>query len=584
MTILSGQCGGKMENQADNQGMIGQGEEAVAGGMSQGLRAFLTRLSEARTGDLAAVMLFLIAALGGAALAKGGFYIGKHEGDTLQLADIVLRIAGGEWPHLDFMTPIGFLAMAPIALFVKLGAGIGHAIFYAQIMVALILLPAILYVATTRFTGGWRWLYAIFVTVLCLALVHGETEVSISISMHYNRWAWAIAYLAVPLAVMAPRRERAGVEGVILGLGVAVLVLVKATYVVALAPGLLVALFARRRWGVIGVAVVAGLTVAAIMTAAAGFGFWTAYLHDLQIVAASPIRPQPGQSFWSVAAAPAFLTATMALLAVVIFLRQSERMTEGLAMMLLMPGLIYIVFQNYGNDPQWLILVALMAFALRPRAGVLNPLGWDLRQALGLAGIVLLTLGTGSALNLAYSPLRHLGAPTKNTRPLIAGLPQHHDILVQRARVYEVNNIVAGDLPGSGFESHAADAERGERDKAVLLGETLPVCEQRTGMAALFDVAVKDLDAAGFGGTRLMAADVFSVFWLFGDFQPVRGAAPWYYGGLPGIENTDYIFIPICPVDMTVRATMLKALAESKRQITIVRRTPVYILIEAKAP
>ncbi len=584
MGILSGQCGGKMENQADNQGMIGQGEKAIDSSAMRLARGLLRRLAEARPADLAAVLLLVVAAMGGAALAKGGFYIGKHEGDTLQLADIVLRIARGEWPHLDFMTPIGFLAMAPIALFVKLGAGIGHAIFYAQIMVALILLPAAVHVAVTRFAGGWRWLYAVFVMVLCLALVHGETEVSLSISMHYNRWAWAIAYLAVPLAVMAPPRERAGVEGLILGLGIAALVLIKATYVVALAPGLLIALVARRRWGVVAVATLAGLAVAAVMTMAAGFSFWTAYLHDLQVVAASPIRPQPGQSFWSVAAAPEFLTATMALLAVVIFLRQSERLTEGLAMMALAPGLIYIVFQNYGNDPQWLILVALLALALRPGPERVNELGWNLRQGLGLASVVLLTLGAGSALNLAYSPLRHLGASTKNTRPLIAGLPQHHDILAQKVRVYAVNNSVAGDLPGSGFEAYAADAERSEKDKAVLLGETLPICEQQTGMSSLFGAAVKDLDAAGFGGKRILAADLFSLFWLFGDYPPVKGAAPWYYGGLPGIENTDYIFVPICPIAKNVRATMLKALADSKRQITIVRRTPIYILLEAKAP
>lgn len=573
-----------MKNQADIQGMVEQDHIGAEGRLAQRARAVMRRLAEARPGDLAVAMLLLVAAMGGVALAKGGFYIGKHEGDTLQLADIVLRIARGEWPHLDFMTPIGFLAMAPIALFVKLGAGIGHAIFYAQIMVALLLLPATIYVATTRFSGVWRWLHAAFVMVLCLALVHGETEVSLSISMHYNRWAWAIAYLAVPLAVLAPPRERAGVEGVILGLGVAALVLIKATYVVALAPGLLVALFARRRWGVIGVAAAAGLAVALVMTVAAGVDFWGAYLHDLEIVAQSPIRPQPGQSFFSVAAAPAFILGTMALLAVVVFLRQSDRMTEGLAMMVLMPGLIYIVFQNYGNDPQWLILAALIALALRPESGRLNPLGLDLRQGLTIAAIILLTLGAGSALNLAYSPLRHLSASTKNTRPLIAGMPQHHDILAQKARVYAVNNSVAGDLPGSGFEAYAADAERSEKDKAVLLGETLPVCEQQTGMSALFDATVKDLDAAGFGGKRIMAADLFSLFWLFGDYPPVKGAAPWYYGGLPGIENTDYILIPICPIAKNVRATMLKALADSKRQITIVRRTPVYILIEATAP
>ena len=90
-------------------------------------------------------------------LAKGGFYIGKHEGDTLHLLQIVLREARGQWPHLDFQTPIGVLATAPVALFVRLGAGVGHAILYAQILLAAIALPAIWWVASSRFAGVWAY-------------------------------------------------------------------------------------------------------------------------------------------------------------------------------------------------------------------------------------------------------------------------------------------------------------------------------------------------------------------------------------------------------------------------------------------
>lgn len=531
---------------------------------------------------LGAFLLAIVAAMGGAALLKGGFYVGKHEGDTLQLADIVLRMADGQWPHLDFMTPIGVLAMAPIALFVKAGAGLGHAIFYAQILVALALLPAAVHVARSRLPGAAGWLLAGFVMVLCLALVHGETERSVSISMHYNRWAWAVVYLAVPIALLEPRgRARPVADGVVLGLGLAALALTKVTFLVALAPGLLVALVARRQWRTIAVGAVAGLAVAAVVTAMAGVAFWQAYLSDLRVVAASKIRPQPGEELLSVATAPAWLAGSMALVAAVILLRQAGRMTEGLALMILAPGFLYIVYQNFGNDPQWLVLLAVLAFALRPGEGVRNGLGIDLRAGLTTVGIVALTLGAGSAINLAYSPFRHLGAPTKNTRPLIPALARHHDILAQRGRTYAVNDIVPGDGDGSGFEAFRGDAER--KDIATLNGEKLPDCEQQTGMSALFTAMSRDLESAGYGGKRVLATDLFTLFWMFGDFRPVEGAAPWYYGGTPGVDNADLIVVPLCPIAKNVRAEMLKALAASGRTLTVVRRTPVYVAIETSS-
>ena len=65
-------------------------------------------------GNPRALWVFLIAVLclfGGLPFAKGALYIAQHEGDTLHLADIVFREVQGQWPHLDFMTPIGVLAM-----------------------------------------------------------------------------------------------------------------------------------------------------------------------------------------------------------------------------------------------------------------------------------------------------------------------------------------------------------------------------------------------------------------------------------------------------------------------------------------
>ncbi|MGB5870098.1 MAG: hypothetical protein WBH04_07845 [Albidovulum sp.] len=531
----------------------------------------------------AALMLAMIVIWGGAPLVKGAYYLGKHEGDTLHMAEIVVRMARGEWPHLDFMTPIGVLAAAPIMWFVKIGAGLGHAFFYAQILVALVLAPAVLRVVNSRIAGMAGLGYAFFVMVLCLALVHGEAEPAVSISMHYNRWAWAIAYIVVPLVMLAPREGQASatLDGVIIGLGMAALLLIKATYFAALAPGILTGLLVRRWWGALGAAALAGLVVAGVVTALAGMGFWLAYLGDMLTVAGSDVRPQPGAPLAGVAGAPAYMGASLTILAAVIFLRQAGRMTEGLLLLVLMPGFYYIVFQNFGNDPQWLLMLALFAFVLRPAAGMVNSLGWDLRQGLTICAVLAVAFGFPSAMNLAYSPFRHLFATEEKMVPLLSGLPQHQDILTGASRIYGVLELRQGDGPGSPYEDFREISQR--EDKPVLLnGEALAYCEQQSGPIASFEEMARDLEAAGYAGKRLLVADLISGLWLYGDFEPVRGAAPWYYGGLSGVENADYVVIPLCPTSAKVRGGMITSLEEGGYSLHEERRTRTYILIKAE--
>ena len=131
-------------------------------------------MGRSSTARLTAFLIVLIAILGTAPILKGAFYLGKHEGDTMHLAELVFRMADGQWPHLDFMTPIGILALAPIAAFISWGAGLGHAIFYAQILVALVLFLPMMRVGLSRLRGVWPYAYGGFVMLLCLALVHGE--------------------------------------------------------------------------------------------------------------------------------------------------------------------------------------------------------------------------------------------------------------------------------------------------------------------------------------------------------------------------------------------------------------------------
>ncbi|MCB2116681.1 MAG: hypothetical protein KDE00_10390 [Rhodobacteraceae bacterium] len=540
-------------------------------------------MSRPRPLALAGLLALVVIVLGGLPLLKGAFYVGKHEGDTMHLAELVLRMANGQWPHLDFMTPIGVLAIAPIAIFVREGFGLGHAIFYAQILVALTLFLPVMRVALSRLTGPWPYLYGAFVMLLCLALVHGEAESSVSISMHYNRWAWAVSYIVLPLAILAPLgTPRPWLDGLIVGVGMGLLVLTKVTYFAAFAPAVTVALLARRERTMLLAALIGGLGVAALTTAIAGPDFWAAYLKDLMTVAGGDARSAPGESFVDVIVAPLYMGGSLAIIAAVIFLRQAGRQVEGLALLVLMPGCFYVAYQNFGNDPQWLYLVAMLSFLLRPDYGHRNGMGWDLREALTVTGIAALCFGAPSAINLAFSPWRHLASPSEDTVPMLPRLAAHDDVLSPAQRLYTVNYKRPYDRPEDPFAPWRKYAKR--EDVPVLNGEELGECQIEGGITTWFEIVTDDLTNAGYAGSAILGTDLYSAYWMFGDFKPVKGAAPWYYGGLPGVENADYIVVPTCPMAFTLRSSMLKSLKEQGWSLREKHRHPLYILLEPVAP
>ncbi len=520
----------------------------------------------------------VIVAICGAALLKGGFYLGKHEGDTLHMMQIVLRMAEGQLPHRDFMTPIGYMAFAPIALFVRLGYGIGHSILMAQALVAVAFLPAVWWVAFSRMRGILPYMFGLFVFVLIGALVHGEAQRSVSISMNYNRWAWAASFVAIAAAVLVPlHRPRHLIDGVIIGLALALVLLTKVTYFTAFAPALAIALLLRGALPGLLHALWSGAAALGLFTLLVGADYWPAYVQDLLAVARSDIRPNPGEPFGAVVGAPAYLGASLTLFAGVIFLRQSNARAGGLSLLLLAPGFFYVTYQNYGNDPQWLLILAVVLLAFAPRRELRNALGWDMRAAVRITAAVALALAAPSFFNLAYSPFRHLRLETADYTPLLPRAQRHGDIYGTRVRVARTDARVP--LPAAGTPLEAA-AELAERDPpAVFGGETLPECELEIGLPAWFDAIAADLEQAGLaGGRRLFAADLFSSHWLFGDLRPLIGGAPWYYGGLPGIESADYLLVPLCPVIPELRRRILEQIEERGLAFREIRRTPLYIL------
>ena len=519
--------------------------------------------------------------LGGLAFAKDGLFIAKHEGDTLHMMQIVFRMADGQWPHLDFMTPIGALAFAPIAAFVKLGFGIGHAVIYAQIVMALVLIPFVWWIGISRLSIGIAYLFCLFVMVLVLALIHGEAQQSLSVSMHYNRWAWAFAFVAISLSVIPQHHyKNATIDGIITGVALAALAMIKVTYFAAFVVPVLLGLALHRSYRSIFFALVTGLMIALAITAFAGSGYWLAYLRDLLAVAQSEVRPQPGESFQAIVVAPAYLGGSILLIFSVVLLRQAKEQVGGLLLLLLAPGFAYVTYQNFGNDPQWLLLLAVLLFALRPAADVVNGRGWNMRLMLNMAGAAAIAFSSPSFLNLAFSPFRHLAAVNKDYAPLLPRSTQHADLLTAKIRAYRVDATVAMNDPETGLDF---DADlTGRKELVELLGKQLPDCTLAMGIPAWINAIVKDLERSGLAeGKRLFAADLISSHWLYGSLLPLNGGAPWYYGGLPGFESADYLLVPLCPISTEVRKQILEIIAErNDTTLNEIRRTPLYILLE----
>lgn len=535
-------------------------------------------MSRPKAVTFAAGVLAILVVLAAPSVLKGALYVGKHEADMLHILQITFRMQSGQWPHIDFMTPIGVLAFLPIVGFLELGVSIGKSIIYAQTLVAIVLSPAIWWVGRSRLSPPLAYLFAFFVLVLTLALVHGEAQRSVSISMHYNRWAWAISYIAIALAILPERGERReSLDGFFLGLAAVALALIKVTYLVAFLPGILVALIARKRGRTIAMAFVIGLSGAAAITAFTGIEFWLAYLGDLMTVARSETRSYPGEPIDALVGAPLYFAGSVLLIGSVVLLRQAGEAAAGLALLILAPGFVYVVFQNFGNDPQWVPLVGIMVLALLPAAGKRNGFGWDLRMAMVISGAMLFAVASPSMVNLAYSPFRHAAVNPEDYALILPRSAESDDLYSANIRVNRIDGRIAMDGPGSGLERFYAFAERDEIGD--LFGEPLAQCEIVLGLPGWFDEIGRDLDQSGLiAGKRLISADVFSSYWLFSEAEPLVNGAPWFYGGLPGWESADFLIVPFCPVAVDVRKMVLDSMAETDATFREVRRTPLYAL------
>ena len=507
---------------------------------------------------LALFMAGLVLAHAVMLLWPGHLAITAHEVDVLHATLAALRLADGQAQHIDFITPLGIFAFGPIALFMEYGVSIARAFLAAGLLVAAVLAPAIWYTAHTRFSPGWGLGFAATTLIMVMAIVYGGDQGNVSLSMAYNRWSWGAAFVIVALIVLPGRGPNAWVEPAILGTLLAALALLKMTFFATLAPIVFLALLLNRDWPGLVLTGMAGLFVGLAATISfGGIAFWQGYAHDLLFVASSDVRPKPGLDLSAVLAAPAYLPGTVAILAAVVTLRKSGQMGPGLLLLLLTGAFGFITYQNWGNDPKWLILLAFLSAGWAGNAPETRVFGMAARHVFAAIGIAAAAIVAPTVINLAISPLRNLMADPADYAAMLND-PDEAGLLIERARSFTPTGTI--DL------SPTPDPQgQTEEPQAPLsfAGLALPTCRIQAGYFGILSEISDGLVALGYEDTAPLFVDVTNPLWAIGPFNRLPGEAPWYYGGTAGVHAADILVLPRCPTSTTTFRAYINALNAS---------------------
>lgn len=223
--------------------------------------------------------------------------------------------------------------------------------------------------------------------------------------------------------------------------------------------------------------------IAGVIVAIYGVDFFPAYVSDLLSVTRSDTRAAPGAPLMEVINGPRFMIGSLALILSVIVLRQAGQDRAGLVLFLLAPGFVYVTYQNFGNDPKWLMLLAIYLLALRPESGRRVVFNADARNAVAGLALVSFALITPSFQNIVTSPFRHLATKAMDYAPQFKTRPELRDVFVKTQRTATVLGrvVMVDDLP----QLAPYVVEDGLFKPVTFLGETLPRCTLQSGDVAM---------------------------------------------------------------------------------------------------
>lgn len=496
-------------------------------------------------------------------VGRGVLLIDQHPADALHVADILTRMAAGERPHLDFMTPIGAAMFWPAALFN--GQGLGHSILYGQVLFLWLMAPLIWWVAANRLPQFAAFALAVTAVAIIGAVIYGGTHGQLSVSMYYNRWAWAVATLVVVMILVdPPDGTRQLVDGLVLGLLMSVLALGKATFFVALLPAVVAALVLRGHFITAAMALVTGAAAALLATMQAGDpAFLWDYADDLMAVSEGGTRPYATAPLSDIVLGARHLPANLLLVVAVIALRAADQARAAAVLLIAAPGLLFVAFQNWGNDPIWLLALGFALIGAGNAAEATRPARGAATGPLVLVALAALALIAPVMANLAVSPVQQVLTPVAGFSAVLAD-DQAGDFRIRTRLAQEVRT------------------NRGEADADPLTvaGRTYPDCRIERGYSAIMQrIAGALVEDGRTTGKSVFVADSISPLHLYGPTVPVRGGAPWYYGGTETLRRADFVLVPVCAISTRARNIAVRAIeADADLALVELSATPDFVL------
>ena len=486
----------------------------------------------------------------------GGLYFTSHEADMIHLTDLVFRQSAGEVFHTTIATPVGGWATLPMSLVHRGGLGVGAAMVWGQIAVLAVLSPLVVAAVANRLTPGQSLVFILLVSSLISGLVSGGGEPLVSLSMSYNRWCWAATLIIVLVVVLPGQPARPVRDGLVIGLLMAGMAMVKVSYPVALALPVVFGLLRNGRTASLGMACITAVAILSIVTAVEGTSYWEAYLADMLTVAGSSLRAAPGADWSALILSPTGLPATLVVVAMIVLSGRIDRPDLGATLLLFFGAFTVITWQNFGNDPIWLAALAMVAWVLSTQGQ------GSARRAMRTTAVVAAVLILPVMLNIFWSPVRHLTLPSDQSRPMLAADPSLRLVTARADTIVTTNTVAGPDVSPTEFR-----------------GEALPDCQLTSGLVAMLERDADALTSLVPGINRQpLVADLFQSHWLFAGLRPLDHGTPWYYDGLPGLADATHVMVPDCPADLRARARIVELLEEADVPLEKAGRTETFRL------
>ena len=511
-----------------------------------------------------AILLGLFGVLqAGALLIPGRLVVDQMWVDTLHLMDGAARVAQGQVPHLDFMTPLGALSFQAVSMW---GAPPGQAILAANLLVMALCLPLATWLGASRLSFGAALALGLCAMAMSAALTWTAVAPGSTPAANYNRWGWAAMVLVLPILLLPPRRPGAAADwgdGLALGLTGALVLFMKATFVVVLGPAWLVwALTGRGRAALVSLGV-AALATAALIPVTGGPEAAAAYAQDLIRVATSSNRAAPGTSVAGIAASPLMIPLTLGCVAGTLALLRSGLGREA-ALFALGAAAVYLAaWQNYGNHPTGAVALpfALLALVSRAAEGA-RVFGRPAPGVLRILAAALLALALPPVLNMERSVFANWGSLAERARLLPEAAS---DIWWEASPPNMLRPVDGGEIQTFG-------------------GVSFDECRRPDGYVRAFAEAAETLRSdPALRGRTVLEADVTNALWLPAGAPPQAGAQIWLYGPpTKALLTAELLAVPRCATVIWARTTVL----EEARRLNLtgepVARTPLWTIFELR--